>query len=107
RRLESERRTQNHGECLFVARERAADRFNARDLGRSCELPQEKEREAPRLPVRKGPAAGGKIGRPLCAHRDGETEAAEEVGIVGRLCQTPAPEWRFTETPYNCRTPHD
>src|SRR2546423_14282308 len=107
RRLEPERRTQNDGERLLTPRERAADGFDAGDLGRGAKLPQEEKREPARVPVRSGSATRGENGRLVRAGRNAEAEDSEEVGFVGRLCQTPAAKWRFTETPYNCRTRND
>src|SRR6266513_1938385 len=62
RRLEPERRTQDDDKRLFAARQGAADSLDAGDLGRGRELLEEKECEAPCLPVGQGPAARGEKG---------------------------------------------
>ncbi len=63
RRLEPERRAQDHDQCLFNARQSAADRVDARDVGGSGESAEEEKRKVDGLHLRPGSSPRRKTGR--------------------------------------------
>ncbi len=67
RRLEPERRTQNDHLRLFTPRQRRADRFNSRHLGRSSELPEKEKSRPSEVSLRQNSRPCRKGGRSLRA----------------------------------------
>src|SRR5213593_194139 len=60
RRLEPERRTQNHHLRLFTPCERRTDRFDSRHLERSRKLSQKEKARSFEIPLRSSPRPYGK-----------------------------------------------
>src|SRR5207247_5009232 len=79
RRLEPERRAQNHGLCLFAPRARRTDRLYSCPLERSGKLPEKEKRRAFEIPLRSGRRPRRKIWGPFRDGRKTQTKAADET----------------------------